>query len=218
MSETAIRIWGRANAFNVQKALWTLGEIGVPFERVDLGGGFGGLDDPAFRAMNPNGRIPVIDDGGVIVWESNAVVRYLAARYASGTLWPADPGERSEADRWMDWYQNHLHRAFMDLFWGLVRAPERERDWPKINRLTAECAERFQFLDRHLADNPYLGGEAFTMGDIPAGTSLYRYFEMDIERPDIPNVRRWYDALRGREPFATYVALPFDDLIGRKGY
>lgn len=213
-----IRIWGRANAFNVQKAMWVLGETGVPFERIDVGGSFGGLDDAAFRSMNPNGRIPVIDDDGVIVWESNAIVRYLAARYAAGTMWPQSPAERSFADRWMDWYQNHLHRDFMDLFWGLVRQPERERNWPRINTLIAQCADRFMFLDAHLANNRYLGGETFTIGDVPAGTTLYRYFEMDIERPDIPNVERWYRDLLARPAYAAHVAMPFTDLIGRKDY
>ena len=214
----AVRIWGRANAFNVQKAMWALAETGVAFERIDVGGGFGGLDAPEFRAMNPNGRIPVIADGEAVVWESNAVVRYLAARYAAGTLWPEDPGARSHADRWMDWYQNHLHRSFMDLFWGFVRMPERERNWPHLNGLIANCAQQMQVLDRHLGSQRFLGGDQFTMGDIPAGTCLYRYFEMDIERPDVPNVLRWYGELRARPAYAQHVAMPFDDLVGRKDY
>ncbi|MCP5149265.1 MAG: glutathione S-transferase [Ectothiorhodospiraceae bacterium] len=215
MSARPVRIWGRASAFNLQKALWGLAETGIAFERIDAGGAFGGLDAPEFRAMNPNGRIPVVDDGEAVVWESNAVIRYLAARYASGTLWPESPAARSEADRWMEWFQNNLYRPFMDLFWGLVRTPEAQRDWPRIEALVATCAGHYRLLDQHLATRPYLGGDRFTMGDIPAGTSLYRYFAMDIDRPDVPNVQRWYDRLRVRAPYQAHVMVPFDDLVGR---
>lgn len=215
MTTRPIRIWGRASAYNVQKALWALAETDVEFERIEAGGGAGGLDSTEFLAMNPNGRIPVLDDGEVIVWESNAVIRYLAARYARGTLWPEDAGARSYADRWMEWYQNNLHRPFMDLFWGLVRTPERERDWPVLNRLIGECARHYALLDRELAARAWLGGDRFTMGDIPAGTSLYRYFAMDIERPALPNVTRWYEGLAERAAYREHVMRPFDELVGR---
>lgn len=210
-----IRIWGRASAFNVQKALWALAECGRAFERIEAGGAAGGLDQPGFVAMNPVGRIPVIDDGGTVVWESNAVVRYLAARYAAGTLWAIDPGERSLADRWMDWFQNHLYRDFMDLFWALVRTPAADRDGARIEALVARSAEGFALLDRHLERHAFVAGDAFTIGDIPVGTSAYRYFEMDIARPALPNVDRWYRELATRPGYRAHVMLPFDDLAGR---
>ena len=213
-----LRIWGRANAFNVQKAMWAIGEVGVPYECIDAGGSFGGLDAPVFLAMNPYGRIPVIDDGGVIAWESNAIIRCLAAKYAAGNLWPEDPGARVGADKWMDWNQNHLYHDFIDLFWGYVRTPERERDWPRLNLLIDRCAKGFSFLDRHLSANDYLAGSMFTMADIPAGTSLYRYFELDIEHPEIPHVRRWYARLCERPAYQKHVMLPFSDLVGRKTF
>jgi glutathione S-transferase len=218
MTIRPIRIWGRASAYNVQKALWALAETGVAFERIEAGGGTGGLDSAEFLAMNPNGRIPVLDDGEAIVWESNAVIRYLAARYAPGSLWPEDAGVRSYADRWMEWYQNNLHRPFMDLFWGLVRTPERERDWPVLNRLIGECARHYTLLDRELAARAWLGGDRFTMGDIPAGTSLYRYFVMDIERPALPNVTRWYERLAERAAYREHVMRPFGELVGRREF
>jgi glutathione S-transferase len=210
-----LKVWGRRSAFNVQKALWAVGELGLPHRHIDVGGAFGGLDDPAFLAMNPHGRIPVIDDDGLVVWESHAVIRYLAARYGSGTLWPTDAAERSFADRWMDWSATTLQRDFMDLFWGYYRTPDERRDWPRIRELTESCTRHYRLLDGQLAQRPYLAGDRFTMADIPAGTTLYRYFGLDLERPHIPNVEAWYQRLTARPAYREHVMVPFAELRGR---
>lgn len=213
-----LRIWGRRNSFNVQKVMWLAGELGLDHHHINAGGSFGGLDDPQFLRMNPHGRIPVIDDDGVIVWESHSIIRYLSAKYASGTLWSEDAAQRSLADRWMDWALATLQRDFMDLFWGFYRTPEKQRDLPTIDALVARCGEHFRLLDDHLARNQYLAGEKLTMGDIPAGTSLYRYFELEIDRPVVSNVSRWYDSLKERPAYRQHVMIPFEDLRGRTGY
>ena len=213
-----LKIWGRRDAFNVQKVMWLIGELGLEHERIDAGGPFGGLDTPEFRAMNPHGRIPVIDDDGTVVWESHSIVRYLSAKYGRGSFWREDPAERSLADRWMDWSLATLQRDFMDLFWGFYRTPEAQRDLKTIDRLVAQCAEHYRLLDRHLAMQPFLAGDSLTMGDIPAGTSLYRYFELEIERPALPRVSAWYERLRERAPYRQHVMVPFDDLRGRLDY
>ena len=153
-----LKVWGRCSAFNVQKVMWVVAELGLPHDRIDIGGAFGGLDDPAFLAINPHGRIPVIDDAGLVVWESHAIIRYLCARYGSGTLWPPDAAERSFADRWMDWSATTLQRDFMDLFWGYYRTPDDERDWPRLRELIERCARHYRLLDAQLAQRPYLGG------------------------------------------------------------
>ncbi len=210
-----LRIWGRANAFNVQKAMWAVGEVGVAYERIDAGGSFGGLDAPDYLAMNPNGRLPTIDDDGVIVWESGAVIRYLAARYGAGTLWHPDPARRAVADQWMDWMQTTMQREFMDYFWGFVRTPPADRDWPRLDAIRARLDSHLAILDRRLADRHDLAGDAFSMADIPAGAALYRYYEMAIERPPLANLRAWYDRLTERPAYRTHVMLPFDDLYGR---
>ncbi len=210
-----LKVWGRANAFNVQKAMWAVGETGVPFERYDAGGPFGGLDDPAFRAMNPNGRIPVVADEGAVLWESNAIIRYLCARYGEGELWSPDPALRAVADGWMDWMQTTLYRDFIDLFWGLVRMPPEKRDWPAIHALNDRLTGHCRLLDRHLDSRHYLAGESFSMADIPAGTILYRYYEMEIDRPPLDNLRAWYDRLSDRPAYRSHVMIPFDDLRGR---
>ncbi|MBM3601927.1 MAG: glutathione S-transferase [Alphaproteobacteria bacterium] len=213
-----LKVWGRRNAFNVQKVMWLIGELGLPHSHVHAGGPYGGLDDPRFLAMNPHGRVPVIDDDGTIIWESHAIIRYLAARHGTGTLWPEDPADRSFADRWMDWSQASLQPDFMDLFWGYYRTPEKQRDWPTIRDRIERCKRHFRSLDRHLAGQPYLGGARFTMADLPAGTALYRYFNLDIEHPDVPHVHAWYARLAERPASRHNVMLPFDDLKGRLAF
>ena len=127
-----LKIWGRRSAFNVQKTMWAIGELALPHEHRNAGGDSGGLDTPEFRHMNPHGRIPVIDDDGLIVWESNSIIRYLGAKYGAeygeGHLWDPDPATRSLADRWLDWGLATAQRDFLDLFWGYYRMPEARRD------------------------------------------------------------------------------------------
>ena len=213
-----IKSWGRRSAFNVQKILWLMDELGLVYEHTELGGDFGGLDDPDFRAMNPHGKVPVIDDGGTAVWESHAILRYLAARYGEGTVWSTDPAVQSLSDRWMDWSLSRLQPDFMDIFWGFYRTPESKRDWTFIKDAQERCVVDFQLLDAHLADQPFLAGHRFTVGDIPAGTALFRYFSLEIEHPDVPNVRAWYGRLQDRPGYRAHVMLPFDDMKGKETF
>jgi glutathione S-transferase len=213
-----LTIWGRRSAFNVQKVLWLVGELGLAHTHVEAGGAFGGLDDPEFLQMNPHGRVPVIDDAGTVVWESHSILRYLGARYGRDAFWAQDPGERSLVDRWMDWSLATLQPAFMDLFWGFYRTPEAARDWPKIRDALERCARHYRLLDAQLAERPFLGHAGFSLADIPAGTSLYRYFSLEIERPPLPNVQAWYRRLAERPAYRTHVMLPFDELRDRLDY
>ena len=207
-----LRIWGRANSINVQKAMWAVGELELPHERIDVGGKFGGLDDAGYLAMNPNALIPTIDDGGTVVWESNAVVRYLAAKYGEESLWSADSALRARADQWMDWMQTTLIPPFMGLFVGLVRTPPGDRDPPAIEAAAARLINCYRVLDRHLESRPYLAGDDFTMADIPAGATLYRYYDMEIERPRLDRLRDWYERLKARPAYSTHVMVSYDDL------
>lgn len=214
-----LTIWGRKSSFNVQKVLWLVDELGIAREHIPAGGEFGGLDTPEFLALNPNGRVPVLRDGAVVVWESHAILRYLAARYGRGRFWSDDPAERSHADRWMDWAQTGLQPDFLvGVFWGFYRTPEPLRDTRAVGAKVARCAEYMRLLDRALADRPYLGGEGPTLADIPAGTALYRYFGLEIERPSIPNVEAWYRRLQQRPAYREHVMVPFEDLKGKPGY
>lgn len=210
-----LRIWGRKNSINVQKALWAIYETGVPYERIDAGGPYGGLATEEYRAMNPNGLVPTIKDEGTIVWESQAIVRYVAAKYGIGLMWPEDPGERAVADQWMEWNSSTLQPAIMGLFVNVWRTPEFQRNPNIIRNLVSRCGQIMLFLNQHLDGKDYIAGDKFTMGDIPAGAMLYRYFELEIERPHVPHVASWYARLQERQAFRNAIMVSFADLKGR---
>ena len=211
-----LTIWGRRTSFNLQKVMWLVGEMQLEHRHIEVGGRFGGLDTPEFLAMNPQGRIPVIDDNGTIVWESHAILRYLAARYKRGAFWQDDAAERSQSDRWMDWSQTTLQPDFLlGVFWGFYRTPEARRDIAAVKRRIALCARHFTLLDRQLANRNYMLGDALTLADIPIATNLFRYFNLDIDRPSIPHVSAWYERLRDRPAYRQHVMVPFEELYGR---
>jgi len=211
-----LQVWGRRSSFNVQKVMWLIGELGLPHHHIDAGGQFGGLDDPAFLAMNPHGRIP---DGDAIVWESHTILRYLAARFGGGRFWSDDAATRARVEAWMDWSQTALQPDFLDgVFWGFFRTPAPQRNWPAIRAALARCEIHFGKLDRLLDGRPFLLGETLSLADMTAGTSLYRYFGLDIERPSLPQVERWYRTLQQRIGFRDHVMIPFEELRGRLDY
>lgn len=214
-----LKVWGRRSSFNVQKVMWLIGELGLAHEHVPAGGSFGGLDDPAFRAMNPHGRVPVIQDDDVTVWESHSILRYLAARYADRGLWASEPQGRALVDGWMDWSQTSLQPAFLNgVFWGFYRTPEEQRNWSAIRRSIDRCTGYFQLLDGILSTRQYLMGDTLSLADIPIGTTLYRYFELEIERPQVANVQTWYARLQQRPAYRQHVMIPFGELKGRLDY
>ena len=201
-----LTIWGRANSSNLQKVVWCCEELNLPFKRIDMAGAFGFT--PEYLSMNPNKVVPTIDDDGFILWESNVIVRYLAATHGAGTLYPADLKERAEADRWMDWQQTTLWAAIRPLFFGYVRTPEGERDHAALAAAQRQSEHVLGIFDRHLASRAFVAGERFTMGDIPAGIAIYRWFALPLQRPDFPHVARWYEVLTQRPGFRTHVMLP----------
>jgi glutathione S-transferase len=216
--EEMIKIWGRRNAYNVQKVLWTLGELKISHQHIDAGGSTGGLDHPKFIEMNPNGRIPVLLDSDVTIWESNSIVRYLCATYSAGSLWAEAPAERSLAERWMDWELASLQPVFLDLFWRYYRTPEPLRNQDAIQKASQRCEYLFSILDNHLGLHAFIAGDRFSMGDIPVATCLYRYFEMGLVTPAVPNIRRWYNDLAQRKAYRTHIMTPFDELFGRQSF
>lgn len=203
-----LRVWGRDNSVNVEKVLWACEELGLACQRIDAGGQFGVVDTPEYRAMNPNGLVPTVEVDGLVLWESNAIVRYLAAKHDDGGLWPADLAQRVEADRWMDWMNTVFWPAFRPLFWNLVRTPEPQRDATAMQHSLASSAEVLGYLDAHLHKHEYIGGEQFTMGDIPMGCALWRWMSLPIERPRYVQLQRWFDALCQRPGYRKVVMKP----------
>ena len=203
-----LRVWGRSNSINVQKVMWAVGELGLEHERVDVGGDYGGLDTHAYGAMNPNRRVPTIEDDGFILWESNAIVRYLAAKHGAGTLWPTVLEQRAVAEQWMDWQQTTLLPDMRTVFWGLVRTAPDKRDRSRIDSAVENLKSIWEMLDRHLASRPFIAGDRFTMGDIPVGAMCHRYYALDVLRADCENLSAWYGRLKERPAFRAHVMVP----------
>ena len=210
-----ITIWGRRSSFNVQKVLWVLDILKLSYNHIEVGGRFGGLDTPEFKALNVHQKVPVLQDGDLVVWESHTIIRYLAAKYSPTVLWRERPNERSYVDRWIDWAGTRLQPDFMALFWGYYRQPEKERDENAIERARARCTHDYNLLNEHLHTSDFLYGNSLTLADIPAGATLYRYLTMgvDVIRPS--KVMGWYNRLYETEEYRRQIAIPYDELLGR---
>jgi glutathione S-transferase len=202
-----IRILGRANSFNVRKVLWTCGELGLEFTREDWGRGYRSTGDPEFRAVNPIGLVPAVIDGDVVLRESNAIVRYLVSKYAPGSpMYPAELAARARAEQWMDWanYETSisLRGAFLG---GMLNEPPWNHPW-FVERGRAQIAKEVAQLDEHLAgDGPYVAGAEFTVGDVPVGLVVNRWFHLNFERPRYEAVARYYETLSRRPAYRTHV-------------
>lgn len=201
-----LKIWGRKNSTNVRKVLWCAEELGLEYASIDAGGAFGLVNEPEYRALNPNGLVPMVEDDGLVLWESNAIVRYLSAQYGVEAGWyVAAARQRAEADKWMDWVTSSLAAPFRPLFWGTLRTPAEQQDWVAINAAHKTCAQLLSIADQALAQRPYLSGEQLGMGDIPLGCFAYAWFEMPIERPEMRHLRAWYERLQERPAFQAAV-------------
>jgi glutathione S-transferase len=200
-----LKIWGRTNSTNVKKALWAAEEVGVPYENIPAGGAYGIVSDPYYRAMNPNGLVPTLEDNDLVLWESNTIVRYLAAQYGRSTLYVDDAATRAKSERWMDWATSTLAGPFRDLFWNQVRVSAEERDDAAMEKGLHACSKLFAIVDTTLASQPYLSGSKFGIGDIPVGCFAYAWFEMAIERPDHPHLESWYERLKSRPAYQKTV-------------
>lgn len=202
-------IWGRHTSSNVQKLLWACVELGVPFERHDMAGKFGFTDE--YLAINPNSVVPAIDDEGFILWESNACLRYLAAKHDSGGLWPADLQVRADADRWMDWQATTFWPSLRPAFQQLIRTPEDKRDHDMVRKAGHDSTRILKILDDHLAARDFVAGDRFTMGDIPLGVLVRRWFDLDIDRPEArPNVEAWFNRLKERPGYRQHILIAME--------
>jgi len=203
-----LKIWGRANSSNLKKVTWLCEEMGLPYERIDAGMAFGVVGTPEYRKLNPNGLVPTIDDDGFILWESNAIVRYLAAKHSAGKLWPNDLEARADSDRWMDWCAATLWPAFRPVFWNLIRTPAEKRNQAEIDAGIKSTGEVLSRLDARLAGRKFVGGEELTMGDIAFGPIVYLVQNVMPEKPNLPNYEAWYSRISERPAFRKTVALP----------
>jgi len=193
-----LKIWGRLTSVNVQKVVWAADEMGLEYERLDAGGAFGIVQTPEYRAMNPNSLVPVIEDDGFVLWESNAIARYLAAKHAAGALWPEDVRLRADVDRWMDWQATTFTPAMRDAFWQLIRTPAQKRDSAVLGQSIAASEKAAALLDAHLEGRDFVAGDAFTLADIVNGCAAHRWLALPCEKARRPNLERWYGTLKSR--------------------
>lgn len=208
-----ITVWGRTTSSNVQTVMWALAELGIAHERIDAGGPFGGLETPEFAAMNPNRLVPVLRDGGEYIWESASIVRYLGARYGSEQFWPTDPLKRAKLDQWSDWTKTTLVPAFLtNLFLPMMRNKPGERDEAALAKGVANLAKVMRIFDKRLSEGDYLGGDEPCFADIIAGTLLYRYSTLEIQRPDLPDLAAYYERLTKRPAYARHVMISYDSM------
>jgi glutathione S-transferase len=206
-----LTIWGRANSVNVQKVLWCCAELGLPFERIDAGLHFGRNDQSDYLAMNPNGRVPTLVDGDFVLWESNAIIRYLAMQYGrDSTLYPADPKARASVDRWLDWTLSTLQPAERPVFWGFVRTSAPERDMAALERAGNAVAQLWRIIDQRLQGRDYLETTRFTLADLVLAAYARRWFGIGegLVRPALPDLERWYARMQSHAGFELYVAAP----------
>jgi glutathione S-transferase len=208
-----LKVWGRKTSINVQKAMWAVGELGVPHQRIDAGGPFGGLDTLEFAKLNPNRLVPVIEDDGFVLWESHAIVRYLAAEYGMGRLAPADRKQRALANQWMEWANSTLYPdVILKCFLGIIRTPAKQRDVAAIEAAARRVGDNLAILDSQLGGRSYILGDQLTVADIANGALMYRYFNLEIPRPQLSNVEAWYRRLTQRKPYQEHVMLEFQSM------
>jgi glutathione S-transferase len=203
-----LKLWGRVNSINVQKVLWALEELKVPYKRTDAGMAFGVVNEPFYKKMNPNSRVPTIDDDGFVLWESNAIVRYLAAKHGAGLLYPNDAKQRADSDRWMDWASNHIGPVITPVFWGLIRTPAEKRNMAQIEAEAEKTGQQFQVLELGLEGKDYVAGKDFTMGDIVVGVYVYRWYALDVKHPKLRGVEAYYERLKLRPAFQKHIMKP----------
>src|SRR5512140_3050017 len=203
-----LKMWGRNTSSNVQKAMWAVGELKLPCERIDVGGAFGKTKEPFYLAMNPNSLVPTLEEeDGFTMWESNSIVRYLAGKHSHRTLEPANLQTRARAQMWMDWQLSVMAPAITPVFWGLIRTPPDKRDQKAIDAGKEKTITAARMMDEQLGRTKFLASDEFSYGDIPVGIMIYRYMQLIPERPAMPNLDRWYAAISSRPAFKEQIAV-----------
>lgn len=209
-----LKLWGRKNSSNVKKVIWICAELNIPNERIDAGGPFGGLADETYKAMNPMSLIPTIEDDGLVLWESNAIVRYLAAKHGKAPFYSDDLKIRAQADRWMEWQSTTLGPALGPAFVQIVRFKPEDRDMKMIATNIEKAAGLWKMVDRQLGKTKWLAGDDFTMGDIPLGILMYTWDQLKLEdvglahhREKLPNLSRWYEQLQAMTHYRDVVMI-----------
>ena len=201
-----LKIWGRKNSSNVQKVLWCCSELDVPYERVDAGMAYGVTTEPEYLALNPNGLIPTVEDDGLVLWESNSILRYLGAKH--GGLYPEPLYARADVDRWLDWQISRLGPAILPAFFHLIRSAPEDCDQEAVQKSALAAGRLMAILDQQLVGRLFICGDDLTIADVANGILAYRWKNLDIDRPALSNIDAWYERLTQRPGFQEHVMRP----------
>ena len=209
-----LTIWGRKTSYNVQALMWCVGELGLAYHRRDIGHRFGGNDTPEFLSLNPNGTVPVLQDGdGAPIWETGAILRYLASRYGEETFWPTSPERRAKVDQWAEWAKINVTLAFTGpVFWRVIRTAPSQQDPQAIAAALNHLHGVLRIAEHQLAATEYLAGDHLSLADIQFGHVLFRYFDIPIDRPHWPHIVSYYKRLVERPAFREHVMVSYEEL------
>ncbi|MFK5998826.1 MAG: glutathione S-transferase family protein [Rhodobacterales bacterium] len=209
-----LKVWGRKTSSNVQALMWCIGELELEYERYDTGHIYGGTDTAGFKAMNPNQTIPVLQDGtNDPLWETGAILRYLATRYANDAFWPTELLARSNVDKWAEWSKLNIAMNFTSpIFWCAVRTAPKDQDHAAIQNAVKSLENNLLIADQQLTTSDYLAGSNLTVADIQLGHVLFRYYDIEIERATFPALEAYYDRLKNRPAYQTHVMISYDEL------
>jgi len=209
-----LRVWGRKTSSNVQALMWCIAELGLEHVRYDVGHRFGGTDTDEFKAMNPNRTVPVLQDGSnETLWETGAILRYVASKYADEEFWPRDVAARAQVDKWAEWSKISIAVGFtVPVFWAAVRTAPKDRDQAAIDGAVTALESKMRIAEQKLKASSFLAGDALTLADIQFGHLLFRYYDIDIKRCELPAVRAYYDRLTARPHYQNHVMISYDDL------
>ena len=201
-----LKILGRSSSINVQKVMWCAAELGAEVERIDIGGKYGGNDTPEYLGLNPNGLVPTMEDGKVALWESNTIVRYLAETRGSPPWFATDPAGRGLTSQWMDWYLTRMHPPMTVIFMGQVRTAPEDRDREAEKKAAEQAGRMWRLVDAELEKHDFITGDEPTIGDIPIGCSVNRWYLLDVDRPALPGLEAYYERLKERPAYREHVA------------
>ena len=208
-----IEVLGRATSANVQIVMWALAELGLDYKRHDVGGAFGGTNTPEYLAMNPNGLVPVIKDGDLVLFESAAILRYLASKYGDQAFYPTDSAHRAKLDVWAEWTKSSFYPVLLQgLFYPLVRFDPAILDRDALAASAGEMKALATMLNDRLGAGPWIGGDDFSFADIVVGSLLFRYYDMEFDKADLPHLQAYYDRLSARPAYAGHVMVSYESL------
>ncbi len=209
-----LKVWGRKTSSNVQALMWCIAELGLEHVRYDVGHRFGGTDTDEFKAMNPNRTVPVLQDGtNETLWETGAILRYVASKYADEEFWPRDVAARAQVDKWAEWSKISIAVGFtVPVFWAVVRTAPEDRDPAAIDRAVSALERKMRIAEQKLKTSSFLASDTLTLADIQFGHLLFRYYDIDINRPEFPAIRAYYDRLTARPHYQNHVMISYDDL------